>query len=480
MLTDACPIARRILLLLLLTYALTARTTARAEDVAIVVGIGTYQHLPDARLEGIDRDLSDMDAALRAAGFQTLRLWNAQSSEAGIRAAFAEAARRVHPGDRFVYYQSSHGSRDYHLLTYDTTTSGAHMFSKTDLQHLMEQVATPRKSLVLDACFSGGFTDRSDATGYVRNKFYPIESLKDQEPKGIQDRTDTVVRTLAPVEANGDGRRDFVVFASSQDNQPSQVVQINGVICSAFTHFLVAQLNGAHRSAWNAVVQPTIVAVLRATHNQQNPVFDSTYLAYLIFTTDEHLQGSEAASIPVRNLAQLYDVCNVAPSRLALSAELQGSRPDVNEIYHPETQVRLFLNVGLSGYLFVINRDDSDRAQLVGWDQTELDFNDAEKLVDQSYLSRPDAFEFGKGTLHITTSARNGFENWKAFLFTDRNDALKFARLWINLPTDNKKQVRLTSFVGAKLDTVVRIGVSSEDGSRALYTSEVHYRVADH
>ena len=182
----------------------------------------------------------------------------------------------------------------------------------------------------------------------------------------------------------------------------------------------------------------------------------------------------------MRNLAQIYDISNVVPRHLALSAELQGRVPGANEIYHPDTRVRFLLNVGVPGYLFVINRDDTDMAQMVGWDRTDLDLSDVEKMVDQSYLSQPDAFEFGRGTLKITTSARNGFENWKAFLFTDRNDAIKFARLWTDLTTDNKKRVRLTSFVGAKLDTVARIGVSSEDGSRALYTSEVHYRVTDH
>ena len=268
-----CPIARRLLLVLLLLHGLSTLTIARAEDVAIVAGVGDYQNLPDARLEGIDRDVADMDTALHGADFQTIRLYNAQASEAGIRAAFAQAAQRVHAGDRFVYYQSSHGSRDYHLLTYDTTTAGGHMLSKTDLQQLMDQVPTRRKSLILDACFSGGFKERTDAVGYVHDKFYPIISLKEEAPNGIQDRNDTVVRTLAPGNADREGKRDFVVFASSQDNQPSQVLQIDGIICSAFTHFLVAQLNAAHRGAWNAVVQPTIVAVLRETHNRQNPVF---------------------------------------------------------------------------------------------------------------------------------------------------------------------------------------------------------------
>lgn len=468
---------RSLLPLLALAGVLTA-AAARAEDVAIVAGIGDYVNLPDAHLDGIDNDVNGMDAVLKRAGFQTIRLFNATASEQGIRAAFASAAQRVHNGDRFVYFQSSHGSRSFHLLTYDTTTSGEHVFSKDDIQALMSQIHTRRKSLILDACFSGGFKERGE--GYHRNKFYPIATLTDSARQGIRDRNDTVIRTLAVTAPDAAGKRDFVVFASSQDNQTSQVVQINGTICSAFTHFLVEQLNTNRTAPWNTIVQPTIAGVLRETSNQQSPVFDASYLPYLVYTTDQRAgDASGATTVPVRNLGQLYDINNTDTDLLALSAKAENGGHEPDEIYHPGTRMRMRLRVQTPGYLFMINRDDEDMAQMVGWGQEDLDLTNLDKMIDQSYVSKPDEFEFGKGSLTIKTSPRSGIEHWKAFLFTSREDALTFARLWTNLTAGTNKRVRMNSFAGAKLDTVARIGVSAADGARALYTSEVHYRVSD-
>ncbi len=451
---------------------------ARADNIAIVIGVGEYANLPDATLPGIENDIAAISGALQQADFRIIRLWNGQATEANIRAAFAQAAQLVGPNDRFVYYQSSHGSRDYHLLTYDTTTNGDHLLSKADIRALMAQVRTRRKSLILDACFAGGFQERGGPFQQV--KFYPIAALKEPPPQGIRDRTDTVVRNLEPDADLDVTRRDFVVFASSQDNQSSQVEQIDGAICSVFTHYLVQELNAHRHGAWNAVVQPTIAAVLRQTDNTQTPVFDSAFLPFIVFTTDRAAgEPGGGIMIPIGNLAQLYDINIVNSDRLALSARLDGDDPAEGEIYHPDTRVRLHLKVGTAGYLFVINRDDEDMAQLVGWDQSDPDLNDPARMVDQSRLADPDDFEFGKGGLKITTSHRKGIERWKAFLFTDRDDALQFARMWTALPADTNKRVRLNAFAKARLKQLTHIEVSSTDGGRALYTSEVHYRVTD-
>jgi hypothetical protein len=466
-------------LLALWTVAVTlAGTTAKAEDIAIVTGIGNYANLPDARLEGIDNDVRSMEQTLHSAGFTIIRLFDAQATEDGIRSAFARAQQRVRPGDRFVYYQSSHGSRDYHILTYDTTTRGDHMLGKEDLRRLMASIDTPRKSLILDACFSGGFLKERGGP-FRQVKFYPIGKSEDLPAQGIRDRTDTVRRVLSPTTDPATGRRDFVLFASSQDNQVSRVDEIGGTICSVFTHFLTQQLDNSRHAAWNAVVQPTIASVLRETGNGQNPVFDSAYLPYLVFTTDQRGNGPDGDTVPIRHLGQLYDINNVDADRLGLSANLDGRTPNEGELYHPDTHVKLDLHVGAPGYLFMINRDDQDNAQLVGWDKEDLDTSSPEKMVDGSKLQSADDFEFGKGTLNITTSRREGIEHWKAFLFTDRDDALKFAQMWLTLTTDKNKRVRLNSFANAKLDQITRIGVTGGDNGRALYTSEVHYRVTD-
>jgi len=51
--------------------------------------------------------------------------------------------------------------------------------------------------------------------------------------------------------------------------------------------------------------------------------------------------------------------------------------------------------------------------------------------------------------------------------------------MWTALPADTNKRVRLNAFAKARLKQLTHIEVSSTDGGRALYTSEVHYRVTD-
>jgi Caspase domain len=464
---------------LLALFLIIVCNAAHAEETAIVVGIGDYVNLPaDSHLDGIENDVKAMETVLKKASFHVISLFNAQATEAGIRQAFAQAGRLVQKGDRFVYYQSSHGSRDYHLLTYDTSRQGGHTLSKQDILELMNSIPTQRKSLLLDACFSGGFT-KDRGVGFRQVKFYPISSLVDAQKQTIQDRTDTVVRTIATANAAG-ARREFVVFASSQDNQTSLVGEIDGRPASVFTHFLSTSLSMHQNAAWNEVVQATISAVIQQTNNQQTPAFDSGYLSFQVYTTDRRVgETNGTTTTAVHNLRQVYDLINCHLDRLSLSASMGNDRPAPDELYHPGTQVKLDLHVSLPGYLFVINRDDKDNAQLVGWGTQDLSLNQPEAMVDQSYLARPEEFEFGKGTLKITTSQRQGTECWKAFLFTNREDAVTFAQLWAQLPTDQEKRVHLNAFANAKLDTVLRIGISSPQDSRTLYTSEVHYRVTD-
>jgi hypothetical protein len=438
--------------------------------VAIVTGIGDYANLPEASLPGIENDVDSMSAALSRVGFHMIRLFNAQATEEGIRGAFTEAAQRIHSGDRFVYYQSSHGSTDFHILTYNSTISGEHLLSSTDIKRLMDRIPTNRKSLILDACFSGGFQSRGGQ--FEKIKFYPIDRLKDNSGSTLHDRTDTVVRVMKTNSGSSSGSA-YAVFASSQDSEPSLVVRIDGRICSVFTHFLVSCLESSSRSPWNTVVQLTIEEVQHMTQGRQTPVFDFRYLSALVFTTSD---SGHTAETPVHNLVQWYDINNTNTSVLALTAKLERE-PDKYGRFHPDTRVNLHIKVSQRGYLFVINRDDQDNAQMIGWGEVELDFNNPEKMVDQAYVSQAGSFEMGMGTLKITTSKREGFERWKALLFTSKREALKFAQLWNLLPADKSKRVRVDTFSSAKLADVERVPVQSTGGGKALYTSEIHYRV---
>ena len=484
----------QLLLLPLLALGTLTVVGAHAADVAIVTGIGEYGNLPTATLPGIDHDVNTMTNCLSASGFRVIKLWNGQATEAGIRNAFAQAGRMVSPGDRFVYYQSSHGSEDNHLLTYDTTTSGEHTLGASDIHQLMSLIQTKRKSLIMDACFSGGIKAYK-ANDHV--KFFPIHRFKDFTRDTVHDRCDTVVReyTSTPAAGNAAGGENdtFAIFASSQADETSLVSQVDGEECSVFTHYLATALNSmntdknhagtaasAHKSAggmqaaWNSVVQPTIQEVQEQTGGRQKPAFDCRYLTCVIYTTDP--ARSDCAT-SVSNLGQLYDVTNTQPDTLQVRAEM-GSDADDFGRFRPHTQVTLHLQAGRGGYLFVINRDNEDNAQMIGWGREDLNFSNPERIVEQSYLSEGREFELGEGTLKITTTAREGEERWKVFLFTNREQALQFARLWCDqIQNKGKKALNRTTFKNAKFHAIDKLHDFERIDPEALFTSELNYRV---
>jgi hypothetical protein len=505
-------------LLPLLGLAVLCAPAVRADDIAIVTGIGEYGNLPNATLPGIDNDVAAMTAALQKAGFKVAKLWNGQATEANIRQVFAQAARLVGPNDRFVYYQSSHGTQDHRLLTFDTTTTGEHTLSADDLKRLMAAIHTTRKSLIMDACFSGGIKGLPGQ----KVKFYPIRRFKSKDfaRTEVHDRCDSVVRDYNPHGDQGSGGdpddvhddnqtqphgddngaqsagtdTHIAIFASSQDNEYSLVVHVDGQPCSVFTHFLAGQLlaidadkgiranhNGSARAksvhaSWNAVVQPTIRAVADQTQGRQTPVFSARYLANLVYTTSDSADADNGRSrASAVNLAQLYDLSNVDPEQLELRAML-SSPADANGCFHPNTRIHLNVRAGRPGYLFLINRDDEDNAQMVGWGKRDLNFNDPEEMVRQSELPQTGEFEVGQGTLRITTTAREGVEGWKAFLFTNPEQATAFARAWCQLVADKGKKVNFKTFAHSKLADVQRIDMRNGDGN-LLFTSELRYRV---
>lgn len=464
--------------------ALSFAAHAGAESIAIVAGIGDYTNLPGAHLPGIENDVDVMERVLQKAGFRVVRLFNRQATEEGIRNAFAAARGQVRSQDRFVYYQSSHGSSDFRLLTYDTETSGAHSLTRSDIQGLMASIPTNRKSLILDACFSGGFKGFR-LRGDEIIKYYGLKAnvrhtsgVGNDQPAGYRDRNDRVQYTSSASAATVPTGAAHAVFASSQENEPSLILRVDGQIGSVFTHMLAAELAGGQSRPWNAAVQPTINRVQEATSGKQTPIFDNRYLPALIYTTvDVPNRGASSVSTNISDFAQYFNITGSIAGGVRLTADLQPE-PNADGAYRPDTNVELTISTQYAGYLFLINRDDQDMAQMVGWAGSELDFSSPEQILNQCRLASPGVIRLSDNGLKINTTARAGMERWKAFLITDRENALSFARLWLELARDKSRAVRRDDFKFAKLNDI-RYNHGASVPLTAIYTSEQSYKVTD-
>jgi hypothetical protein len=459
---------KTLLMMTTLGTLLSQTGTAKAEDIAIVVGVGNYVNLPNASLPGINNDV-DLMIGVLSKSFRVIRLFDESAGKEDIERAFREAAKKVGSSDRFVYYQSSHGSEDHNLLTYNTTSSGQNMISKPELREWMDSVKTKSKSLILDACFSGGFMKSRGATATVlKTKFYSLKA------NVYRDRIDRVVRrTDNPYTSTSDAdtKAAYPIFASSQENQTSQVVRINGRPISVFTHYLGNSLT-AKANAWNDVVQPTIRDVTSNTGNAQTPVFTSSFLEARIYGGSGSVTSGNLTGTNLGSLAQLYSYTNADPSTLELSVSASRSTND-NNAFPPDTKMTFTYRANRPGYLYLLNVDDENMAQMVGWGKKELDFDDPDSVVEQSRVTSTlvgKTITVGMGSLEVSTTARDGGETWKAFFFDSKEDALAFATLWAKVKEGDK--AGSDKFKAAKLDRPRRISPKN------LVTSEVAYKVS--
>lgn len=446
---------------LMSTFLLWSGDRVRAENTAVIVGVGHYPNFPSADLKGIDKDVSRMEVVLRTKGFtQIIKLFDQTATKNNVIGAFQKANSSLKKEDQFCYYQSSHGTSNHRLVLSDTRSSGENTLSVSEIKNLISKVVTPHRTLILDACFCGGFKSRGEGI----NKFHAFPQSK------YQERLDHVVRQTATETTTIYGE-DYVFFGASSPNEASLILTIGGEPCSVFTYFLVMELSREKGEIWNRIVQPIISDVIQATEGNQTPVFNTRYLSERVFTALSENNFSNTM-MPIENLGQLYNISHEESSTLSLRGEMSHDQNNLSA-FPPGTEVKLSLFNSRPGYLFMINRDEEDRAQMIGWDRTDLDVSTAETMVKGSFLNDLGTIEFGKGTLKITTDARDGFERWKAFFFTQRSTALEFAQMWLNLNKDNKNKVIRARLRNSKPSLVSGVKVALD----SLYTAEISYRV---
>ncbi|CAN7432647.1 caspase family protein [Rhizobium sp. LjRoot30] len=159
-----------------LTALLLASFAARAEDRALLIGIGDYEKLPERMfLHGPVNDVAAMKTLLTGTlGFKPESIKVLLDKEA-TRSAMIAAAEEwlvagTKPGDRVYFYYSGHGLQvkddngdeedglDEAIATYDITpgeSDWTNIIRDDDIQALTEKMKDRMVTLIIDACHSG-------------------------------------------------------------------------------------------------------------------------------------------------------------------------------------------------------------------------------------------------------------------------------------------------------------------------------------
>jgi serine/threonine protein kinase len=167
----------------------TSPAEARAERIAICIGIEKYQDPAIPELHSCVRDAERMAVALRAlCGVDRVRLLlEDRATRQAIRDAIVSDSR---PGDTVFIFFSGHMGQcadldgdeadgmDEYLVPYDGTLKGPRgMILDDDFARWMEQLVGRRIGVILDSVYSGGFLDR----GRIRDRVALLAACREDQ-----------------------------------------------------------------------------------------------------------------------------------------------------------------------------------------------------------------------------------------------------------------------------------------------------------
>ncbi len=408
---------------------------ARAENIAIVVGVNQYPGLrPGSNLGGCVNDAKLMGEKLGAYKFNVTLLADDQATKQNILSTITALKTKLKPEDHFALYFAGHGTvasnGESVLLTYsskDASESGD--IQNDELYQAVRALPARAKTILLDSCHSGGMV--RSVTGLRKaGRFSPrvyIRSARLQ--RGVGDGG-SGEKAWQKVKVNGaDDMSDITknggvcYFTAALKTQVANETEMEGVRHGVFTFYLASKLTGK-KDLWQDVSAAVSTGVLEMTEGEQKPVLAPTgFLSRSVFEGG----GSPGPSptpkpgpnpnpptppspppAPAMTLDKLYALSAPDPSRVKLLMTPEISPVKVGQ------QVRFRIEAGMEGYLLLIGRDPSGKLEILYPVQNEVK---ASKVAVGDVITVPGASD------EAMTPDTIGTDGLKAILFTSQEAA---------------------------------------------------------
>ena len=217
---------------------------ARAEAQALIMAISAYQGAVPA-LKGVTFDVANAKSIARRMGVRedNIMLYrDGQLTLAGIRKAFDDFYDRLQPNDQAFVYFSGHGGR-WFVQAEDrcaesiVAVDGEHLID-SEMESRLKKLSQKAEKVIMffDSCHSGGVTTRALGPAKFVPKTWP-GAMTCEKPVNVLTRNISVA-----AKTSGSGGNNYVVIASSRDNEVSfDMPEHGGVATSAWTECI----NGA-------------------------------------------------------------------------------------------------------------------------------------------------------------------------------------------------------------------------------------------
>jgi len=217
---------------------------ARAEAQALIMAISVYQGAVPA-LKGVTFDVANAKSIARRMGVRESNIIvyrDQQLTLAGMRKAFDDFYQRLQPDDQAFIYFSGHGGRwfvetENRCAESIVAVDGEHLID-SEMESRLKQISQKAEKVIVffDSCHSGGVSTRALGPAKFVPKTWP-GAMTCEKPVNVLTRSIT-----AAAKTTGSGGNNYVVIASSRDNEVSfDMPEHGGVATSAWTECI----NGA-------------------------------------------------------------------------------------------------------------------------------------------------------------------------------------------------------------------------------------------
>jgi len=227
---------------LLFLWGAALALPAAAESHALIMTISAYQAgVPP--LQGVAYDGESARSIARKMGVKDANMRHYKDGEltlAGMQRAFDELQARVGEGDQVFIYFSGHGGRQRvrvpgERCAESLITVEGMGFIDVELASRLKRLAAKAHKLVvlLDACHSGGATQRSIGGGGGRKPAFAAKFFARSGPDECERPINVLTRSLgAASRSAGSGAGNYVYIAAARDNEVSLDMPAKGGVAT--------------------------------------------------------------------------------------------------------------------------------------------------------------------------------------------------------------------------------------------------------
>ncbi len=242
---------KEVLIAAVAMCALMSSAGVRAEAQALIMAISAYQGAVPA-LKGVTFDVANAKSIAKKMGVREANITvyrDRQLTLAGIRKAFDDFYERLQPNDQAFVYFSGHGGRwfvqaENRCAESIVAVDGEHLVD-SEMEARLKQLSQKAEKVIVffDSCHSGGVATRAIGPVKFVAKTWP-GAMTCEKPVNVLTRNIAVA-----AKSSGSGGNNFVVIASSRDNEVSfDMPEHGGVATSAWTECITGAAVDKDRS----------------------------------------------------------------------------------------------------------------------------------------------------------------------------------------------------------------------------------------